>query len=139
MIKARQLDVCLKIRLWFESDRGPLLGPGRLALLEGVRRLGSLNKAAAELGMSYRRAWGRIKDAERRLGEPLLVDAGGASGFRLTSLADQLVNGYLVWVKEVEGFALERAQLCFPWHVSGGGAGASQEGPPAEAGTIPRE
>ncbi|MGE4551490.1 MAG: winged helix-turn-helix domain-containing protein [Desulfovibrionaceae bacterium] len=117
MSKRGQHDVFLKVRLWFESDRGPLLGPGRLALLEGVRRLGSLNKAAAEMGMSYRRAWGRVKEAEKRLGDALVVDAGGRNGFRLTPLADRLVDDYVAWMTEVKSFALERAQVRFPWHV----------------------
>ena len=109
--------VRLGVRLWLESEQGTLLGPGRLALLEGVRRLGSLNKAAAELGMSYRKAWGRLKDAEDRLGTDLVVSMGGRKGYDLTDLANRLVDDYLAWLAEVEAFALERAKVRFPWAV----------------------
>ncbi|MGE4506910.1 MAG: winged helix-turn-helix domain-containing protein [Desulfovibrionaceae bacterium] len=107
--------VHLGIKLWIESDDGALLGPGRLALLEGVRRLGSLNKTAAEMRMSYRKAWGRLKDAENRLGQPLVVAAGGRKGYDLTELGNRLVDEYLAWQAEVENFALERARARFPW------------------------
>ena len=33
------------------------IGPGKIALLEGIVRTGSLSAAARMLGMSYRRAW----------------------------------------------------------------------------------
>ena len=109
--------VHLGIKLWIESDDGALLGPGRLALLEGVRRLGSLNKVAAEMRMSYRKAWGRLKDAEQRLGQQLVEDSGGRKGYVLTELGNSLVDEYLAWQAEVENFALERARTRFPWAV----------------------
>ena len=109
--------VRLGIKLWVESDAGALIGPGRLALLEGIRRLGSLNKAAAELRMSYRKAWGRLKDAEERLGSPLVANAGGRKGYELTELGNSLVDEYLAWRAEVETYALERARKHFPWAV----------------------
>ncbi len=109
--------VRLGIKLWIESDSGALLGPGRLALLEGVRRLGSLNKAAAEMRMSYRKAWGRLKDAESRLGKSLVEAGGGRKGYELTELGHRLVDEYLAWRQEVETFALERARAHFPWAV----------------------
>jgi molybdate transport system regulatory protein len=49
------------------------LGPGRVALLRATERLGSLNKAAQSVGMSYRWAWGRLKDSEKALGLTLLA------------------------------------------------------------------
>jgi molybdate transport repressor ModE-like protein len=43
--------------------------------------VGTLKEAAIELGMSYRYAWGLIKKAEEKLGEPLLsAHKGGRSG-----------------------------------------------------------
>lgn len=54
----------------------------RLAgVLEGVARHGSLNKATAALGISYRQAWGLLRRAEGDLGAPLLSRrTGGAAG-----------------------------------------------------------
>ena len=33
------------------------VGPGKIGLLEGIARTGSLSAAARALGMSYRRGW----------------------------------------------------------------------------------
>lgn len=107
----------LGLKLWIESDDGAVLSPGRLSLLEGIRRLGSLNKAAAEQRMSYRKAWGRIRDTEERLGQPLVRDGGGRKGYKLTELGDRLVDEYVAWREEVKAFAIERAGERFPWAV----------------------
>lgn len=67
------------------------------ALLEAVGRLGSLNRATAELGMSYRHAWGLVKRAEERLGVRLLDrHVGGAEGggAELTPAARDLLTRY---------------------------------------------
>ncbi len=53
-------------------DNDYVLGPGRIHLLRLVDELGSLRKAAREMDMSYRWAWGRIRKAEEALGVPLL-------------------------------------------------------------------
>jgi len=50
-------------------------------LLRAVQRCGSINRAAAELKMSYRHGWGLLKAAEAQLGAPLLQKrVGGAEG-----------------------------------------------------------
>lgn len=68
-----KVPVKICYRLWFEHEGGYVLGGGAFALLHGVDELGSLKKAAEELGMPYRGAWGRIRKAESALGIPLLV------------------------------------------------------------------
>ncbi|MDR1870864.1 MAG: LysR family transcriptional regulator [Deltaproteobacteria bacterium] len=71
------------------------LGPGRVALLRATEKLGSLNKAAKSVGMSYRWAWGRIKDSETALGIDLLAKApkrGQAKG--LTDQGRELLDWY---------------------------------------------
>lgn len=60
-------------------------GPARLQrladLLEAVARNGSLNRAAAVLGVSYRQSWGLIRRAEQVLEAALLTRrTGGAEG-----------------------------------------------------------
>lgn len=57
-----------------------VLGPGKADLLDAVRDSGSLRKAAAELGMSYMRAWSLVKTMNAAFREPLVALArGGAS------------------------------------------------------------
>ncbi len=77
---------------------------GRRMLLEAVDRLGSLNAAAKELGMSYRAAWGKIKATEEALGLKLLdVTTGGkgGGGAKLTQEARELVSLYNTYTKKM--------------------------------------
>jgi molybdate transport system regulatory protein len=82
--------------LWLESD-GRAFGEGPAALLDLVRTEGSLNKAAAQLGMSYNKAWRSLKAAEDRLGFALLErQVGGkqGGGSRLSASGEELLRRY---------------------------------------------
>lgn len=84
-------------KLWLEKDGELLLGPGRLELLAGLVRYGSLAEAARRLGMSYRAAWGRLRASEARLGQPLLVrrpQKGQGQKLVLTPFAESLIKTY---------------------------------------------
>ncbi len=71
----------VKYRFWFESDRGYVFGPGAYQLLKEVERTGSLRQAAKNLSMSYRHAWGMIKEIEENLGMDIIVSRrGGKEG-----------------------------------------------------------
>jgi len=88
--------VKLSYKLWLDC-RGRAFGDGPARLLEGVQREGSLRKAAAELGMSYNKAWRILHAAEQRLGFALLDRSVGGSlggGSQLTSQAEDLMNRY---------------------------------------------
>lgn len=87
----------IRFKIWLEENGGVAFAEGRKMLLESVDRLGSLNAAAKELGMSYRAAWGKIKATEKALGLKLLeVTTGGkgGGGAALTTDARELVSKY---------------------------------------------
>lgn len=68
-------------KVWLETDEGYVFGPGVYSLLKKVRETGTLKEAAESLGMSYRFAWGLVKKAEEKLGQPLLLShKGGRAG-----------------------------------------------------------
>lgn len=67
------------LRLWVESAGQPLLGPGRLELLEAVDRCHSISAAARQLGMSYRRAWLLIDSINQAAGSDLVTTQTGGS------------------------------------------------------------
>ncbi len=93
----QQIEAVQRLHLWLETGEGMLLGLGRIQLLELVEELGSLNKAASAMGMSYRAAWGKIKATEKALGLKLLevVTGGkGGGGATLTKDARELVEKY---------------------------------------------
>lgn len=118
-MQPREPHPTLRVHLWFEEEVGMLFGLGRVQLLQAVARLGSLNKAAAELGMSYRAAWGRIKRTEEALGRSVVQKVRGRKGYILTPLGEDLVRDFLAWHGEVERFALERARALLPWDITG--------------------
>jgi molybdate transport system regulatory protein len=111
-------DLTFNLRVWLESPAGFSLGPGKAELLLRIEELGSLNQAAGSLGMSYRRAWGRIKQAEEQLGRPLVEKHGGnKSGYSLTPFAAELVHAYGRWVEAVESCARRAAGELLPANI----------------------
>ena len=56
------------------------MGPGKAELLEQIGKSGSIAEAAAELGMSYMRAWTLIKTMERCFEQPLVTVSRGGAG-----------------------------------------------------------
>jgi len=87
-----------RIKVWITDEQGQVVfGGGRMRLLDAIHRTGSILKAADELGMSYRSAWGRLKATEQRLGEPLIEKIPGAGrrgGSRLTPRGEELLSKY---------------------------------------------
>jgi molybdate transport repressor ModE-like protein len=73
----------------FSAD-APLDTAVLLSLLLAIQDHGSIASAARETGLSYRYAWGLLREAEALFGEPLL-DTGRGRGTTLTALAQKLV------------------------------------------------
>jgi molybdate transport system regulatory protein len=88
--------VSARSKVWLEADGSPVIGSGRASLLRAVDRTGSINAAAKELGMDYRRAWGLIDSMEKRLKVALLIRrrGGPAKGTSLTAEARTLLTLY---------------------------------------------
>ena len=64
----------VRTKVWIDDDHDEVIfGSGREHMLEAIYRLGSINKAAKELKMSYRGLWGRIKSTENRIGTKLVA------------------------------------------------------------------
>lgn len=110
----------IRLHLWLENDSGLFFGMGRAQLLQQIARLGSIRKAAEELGMSYRAAWGKIKKSEEILGVKLVIqNASKREGCQLTEEGRQLLEKYLLWFTIVEQEALKKAEEILPWPVKG--------------------
>ena len=90
-------DMEIRSKLWIEVEGEPVFGRGRLLLLKEIRRHGSINRAAKEVSISYRKAWSYIKAMEERLGIRLVVrHAGGKNGggAALTHEATEFLGRY---------------------------------------------
>jgi molybdate transport system regulatory protein len=113
-----QEPTTLRIHLWLETDEGMVLGIGRAILLMKVEEYGSLKKAASDLGMSYRAAWGKIRKTEKILGTPLMTrSANKHEGYQLNESGRVLVERFMSFFNEVEEIALSKAREAFGWQI----------------------
>ncbi len=90
-------EIEIRSKLWVEIDGEPILGSGRRYLLEAIDEFGSINRAARELQISYRKAWSSIKAMEERMGIKLVErKAGGrrGGGASLTEEARAFISKY---------------------------------------------
>jgi molybdate transport system regulatory protein len=67
-------------RIWIETDKGRLLGRGRVELLERIQASGSIRQAAMQMKMSYRQAWEYIKILNEGFDAPLVMSVRGGKG-----------------------------------------------------------
>jgi len=87
----------VEYRMWLRRDGKFLLSNGRAKLLRLVKERGSISKAAEEMGMSYRHAWGAIKKVEEALGAKIISsERGGQEGgtSHLTEEGERLLTSY---------------------------------------------
>lgn len=63
-----------------EANGNILLGEGRVQLLKAIEETGSLNKAAATLKMSYKKAWKLIDSVNKSAKSPIVITATGGKG-----------------------------------------------------------
>jgi molybdate transport repressor ModE-like protein len=107
----KDIRVTASVRLFFHSDqpRKPgasghmgALCKGTAALLEGIRDLGSLNKATKSLGMDYSKSLARLHEAEQELGFKLYIRRPSRQGSALTRRGARLLDDYLSLCEECE-------------------------------------
>lgn len=99
-------DVFLRYKLWLSAVSGEgIISDDKYILLRTVEKLGSLKAAAEHLGVSYRKAWGDIKESEELLGYDLTEKTrGGIGGGKsiLTSKAKNLLEAYNALHKKMD-------------------------------------
>lgn len=85
-------------KIWLETEEGYVFGPGVYSLLRKIGETRTLKGAAEALGMSYRFAWGLLKKAEERLGEPLVEShkggRSGGGGFEITDVGRRFLREF---------------------------------------------
>ncbi|MGL1862096.1 MAG: LysR family transcriptional regulator [Pseudodesulfovibrio sp.] len=107
---AKNSKATLRLRVWIEQENETYIGIGSTLLLQHIEKLGSLRKAAEELGMSYRRAWGKLKNAEQRIGQPLVEKTRGkGQRFNLSPFGKELMEQFLEFYLDVEEYATKKA------------------------------
>lgn len=71
----------VKGSIWIDCDGEKFFGPGPVELLERINETGSINQAAKQMQMSYKKAWEIINMLNSSSALPLVVtQTGGSSG-----------------------------------------------------------
>ena len=96
--------LCPRFKLWISSEEAEgVFGDGKWRLLEAIERHGSLRAASRSLGISYRKAWGDLKKAEKCLGRSFVErHRGGAGGGEAI-----LTEGGRMWLEAYSKFRSE--------------------------------
>jgi molybdate transport system regulatory protein len=105
-----------KLKVWVVFEERVKFGDGRARLLELIDELGSIQKAVAQLGMSYRNAWGYLRELERAAGFKVLErgpGGGPGSGTRLTKRGRQFLDRYRRFRQAVERDIVRQFQRSF--------------------------
>lgn len=103
------------LSLWVQNEKGDkIFGKGPFELLSLVDKLGSLNQASSQMGMSYSKALNIIKRCEKEFGVKMLIrEIGGSKGggSYLTHEAKDLLSKYQTFKneasKEIERLFIE--------------------------------
>ena len=126
-----------KLKVWVVFGDRVKFGQGRAALLRLIDELGSIKQAVERFEMSYRNAWGYLKELERAAGFRLLErQAGGsrAGGTRLTPRGREFLDRYDRFEQSIEKSMARCFDRTFPSPVrpgrgkSRGALGASRTG-----------
>ncbi len=93
-----------KSKVWVVFDGGTKFGGGRAELLRLVEKEGSLRRAVERMEMSYRAAWGYLRELEKAAGFAFLERAGKgrSSGTRLTKEARAFLASFDTFRAQVE-------------------------------------
>jgi molybdate transport system regulatory protein len=106
-----------KLRVWVVFGKDLKFGDGRARLLALIEERGSLRQAAAELDMSYRNAWGYLRELERAAGFKF-VERGPAghprSGMRLTARGREFLARYSRFQRGLDQAAARAFERSFP-------------------------
>ena len=92
-------------KLWLKKGKTSVIGAGRARLLRAIDQHGSIKKASLAMNMSYRHAWGIVKQIRDALGDEILkVTRGGAQGggAKLTKLGKKVLKQFEEKQHEIE-------------------------------------
>jgi molybdate transport system regulatory protein len=103
-------------KVWLEDEKGKVLGPGRIELLELVQQHGSLRQAAMQMKMSYKQAWDLIRQMNDRLGAPVIKTVRGGKGGGsavITEMGLKSIENYKIFQQNFSKFLESQTPLIF--------------------------
>lgn len=105
-----------KLRVWVVFGSRLKFGEGRARLLELIDERGSLRQAAAEFDMSYRNAWGYLRELEQAAGFELVARSPKGtlrSGMRLTPRGREFLACYRKFQRSLDAAATRHFARAF--------------------------
>jgi len=106
----------VRYKVWIEAGGEVVAGDGKVDLLERIAGTGSIQKAAGEIGMSYRHAWGFLRKMEKRGGVKLVdtqVGGGEGGGAKLTPAGRDFLRRYRSFRDGLDEFIEEKFKQAF--------------------------
>jgi molybdate transport system regulatory protein len=105
-----------KFNLWIEQDGKVVLSAWRVRLLLAIDATGSITAAAGQLRIPYRRAWEKVQEIERGLGQKVIetaVGGAGGGGARLTPAGRKAVEQFQAFAEGFEAEVEKRYRATF--------------------------
>ena len=105
-----------KLKVWVVFPSGLKFGDGRARLLEAIDELGSLKQAVARFDMSYRNAWGYLRELEESAGFDILERTPGRGprgGMKLTIQGRDFLARYWRFRRGLDDVAAQRFTRSF--------------------------
>lgn len=83
-------EIKFNYKIWLSTlDGKGILGDGKWKILKAIEEHGSLKAATENLGLTYRRTWGDLKEIENTLGINLLDKSRGGKDGGQTQLTPE--------------------------------------------------
>ena len=111
-LKGRPYEV--RGRIWLDGEDGTFIGHGRVVLMERIRELGSITKAAKSMNMSYRHAWRLIDSMNRQSHHPLVITSTGGrngGGAVVTDHGEEAIALFRKFLEDFNEFLLEKTGM----------------------------
>ena len=90
----------LKSSQWIVDEHdNPVIGLGRMEILDNIEKTGSINQTAKMMKMSYKAVWSKIKTTENHL-NTVIVHTDRKEGSRLSREGKELLEKYRRLKKE---------------------------------------
>jgi molybdate transport system regulatory protein len=94
-------------RFWIEQGDHPVVGHGRIELLERIRDSGSIREAAKAMKMGYKAAWDAVNAINQSAPRPVVIRTVGGKtggGTQLTPQGHALIAAYRAMEREHAAF-----------------------------------
>jgi molybdate transport system regulatory protein len=98
--------------LWIEVAEGPVIGPGRVELLERIGLCGSIRQAAMQMKMSYRQAWMLVDHMNTHLDSPVIISHRGGKGggyAEVTEKGRKVIEQFHLFYEKFQAFLAENS------------------------------